>query len=348
MDITFVQEQEAAAKAKRRRSAVLARVGRVFAWLLRSLFSTPLPFRKKTLIRVEDMTPAQRFWRGLSYRLLFVPSLLALIAATMVFTGTHPISVVSEVDPNTRGLYYDKVDFVGDDGMRLTGWLLPVVDARAVVTKKDKVLRGKYPAVVLAHDYAHTPAQVLPLLGPLHEEGMVVLAVGLRGTGLGRPSGSAFGLREDSDVRAAVEMLRRRPFVDPERIAVVGIGTGANAALLAASQDPKIKALIVVEPVQNAEQAIARRIGPDIKGLRWMQPLCKWSFEIAYHVDIEDLAMSRFEHLMTERPTLVLGPDDLGADLLRPEAIERVRAFARTHLQPPTGAVAGTARELQQ
>jgi dienelactone hydrolase len=49
-------------------------------------------------------------------------------------------------------------------------------------------------------------------------------------------------------VSRAVDYLRARPEVDPNRIAVVGISKGAELALLAASRDPRVKSVVVLSP----------------------------------------------------------------------------------------------------
>ena len=184
------------------------------------------------------------------------------MSAAVVFCGTHPKVSRDWGDPADRGVYYDPISFPSRDGTLLQAWLVPVVDAKRVLARKDKVLSERQPAIVLVHDFGRSPQQMLPLLAPLHEDGIVVVAVGLRGLGAGRASGRTFGLNESLDVAAAVDMLRRRPFVDPDRIAVLGIGTGANAALLAAAKDAKIKALILADPVAGPEEAVARYVGP--------------------------------------------------------------------------------------
>src|SRR5207237_4066320 len=164
--------------------------------------------------------------------------------ATLVFTGTHPSTVYSAPDPATFGIYYDPVIVDSQDGTRLEGWLAPVIDAKAILEKKEKILRMKQPAVVLVHDFGKPPQQVLPLFAPLHEDGLIVMAVGMRGTNSSsfQTAGQTFGLKEAMDVTATVDALRADPFVDTARIAVVGIGAGANAAVIAASRDPHTKA----------------------------------------------------------------------------------------------------------
>jgi dienelactone hydrolase len=91
---------------------------------------------------------------------------------------------------------------------------------------------------------------MLPLVRPLHDAGFVVMVVALRGCGASAPAGETFGLLESNDVKAAVAVLRKRPFVDPNRIAIVGVGAGANACVLAASEDAGIKALVLDHPAQ--------------------------------------------------------------------------------------------------
>src|SRR5262249_29813903 len=145
----------------------------------------------------------------------------------------------------SQGVYYDPVNFLSDDGARLEGWLVPVVDAKKVLEEKDQIIGKRYPAVVLVHDFAGSRQQLLPMVQPLHNAGFVVLAMNLRGTTQSAREAQTFGIKEAMDVKAAVDMLRRRLFVDPAKIAVVGIGTGANAAMIAGRNDPSIAALVL-------------------------------------------------------------------------------------------------------
>jgi hypothetical protein len=282
-------------------------------WVIRCLFSKPLARRSPTF-RNEDGTALGRFCKGVAYRALFVPLLVALTSSAFVFSGTHPKSKPIELDPSSAGLYYDPISFASADGTRLDGWIVPVVSAKEVLAKKEKMLRAKHPAVVLVHDFGRTPQQLLPLLAPLQEDGIVTLTIGLRGAGTGQRVGQTFGLREADDVTAAVELLRRRPFVDPDRIAVLGIGTGATAALRAASRDSSIGLMVLMGPPQTAAEVLARRVGPQRAGLRWMQPFCKWAFELGYSVDAEDISLDGYTKVLEERAVLLL---DNEADLAK-------------------------------
>src|SRR5688500_1479022 len=107
---------------------------------------------------------------------------------------------------------------------------------------------------------------MVPLIQPLHEQGFVVLALGLRGVGRPRVAAQTFGLNEAADVRSALVELRKRATVDADRVVLVGVGTGANAAVIAASQEPSVKALVLVNASRTAEDVIAARVGPQRHG----------------------------------------------------------------------------------
>ncbi|MCS7033167.1 MAG: hypothetical protein NZ561_04125, partial [Phycisphaerae bacterium] len=130
----------------------------------------------------------------------------------------------------------------------------------------------------------------------------------LRGQEGSEPAGATFGLREADDVKAAVELLRRRPFVDGTKIAVVGVGSGANAALIAASRDPNIAAVVAVSPHASIEEVLASTLGPKQPWLSFLRPLCRWTFELAYQVESSELEVSRYARLSQTRPVLITEP----------------------------------------
>jgi pimeloyl-ACP methyl ester carboxylesterase len=281
--------------------AWLSNAGRMF-WRI----FTYNPLRKAPLtIRIEDGTFWQKVFRGVAYRLAFVPLLAALSACALVYSATHPPVHMPGVDPTSQGIYYDPVSLVSDDGTRFEGWLVPVLEPKQVLEQKELLLRTRRPAVVLLHDHGQSREQMIPLIQPLHDAGFVVMAISLRGRGGGGPVGATFGLREATDVRAAVELLRRRPFVDPTKIALVGVGTGANAALIAAAADSQIAAVAAVSPVKGTKDLLTRNLGPKQSWLGFMSPLCRWTFELAYSVDMNDLELSKYEKLAATRPVLI-------------------------------------------
>src|SRR5687768_2347007 len=104
-------------------------------------------------VRNELGSPVTRLIRGLLYRLMFVPTLLAILVGVLVVTATHPKLSASVADPASQGVHYDSVDLVSSDNTKLEGWLVPVLDARRVIVEKDDMLHRRYAGVVLVHDF---------------------------------------------------------------------------------------------------------------------------------------------------------------------------------------------------
>lgn len=313
-----------------RAARLLVRLGRIFV--------TDLLRYRRDGLRVDVGSPLSRFVRGLMYRLMFVPIVLAIIVTALVATATHPRPTPAVADPTSAGIYYDPVELLSLDNTRLEGWLVPVIDAHRVLIEGDDLLLRRYPAIVLAHDFAASRQQLLPLIAPLHEAGYVVLAVNLRGHGPGAPSvGATFGLNESQDVRAAVEMLRRRNFVDADAIGLVGVGTGATACLLAAQQDPRLRIMVLDHPVRQFDDILAHQIGPRQAWLAWLRPMCQWTFEIAYKVNANDVNLNRFGSLMSVSKVLLF--DDLteSASLARPAHQRETVDFLKRYLTPRGG-----------
>jgi pimeloyl-ACP methyl ester carboxylesterase len=320
----------------RRLREQLVRAAVVSKIVTRVLFSKPFRIRRR---EPEDGQPVTtRLFRGLAYRLLFVPIFLTLAAAAFVYRGTHPVRVTSNTLPAVPGAFYETLEFNGPDGHPLMAWFVPVVDEKRVLELKDKVFKTKQPAVILVHDYNESPSQMVPLIAPLHGQGFVVMAVGLRGVGRGKVAAQTFGLNEAADVRAAIAELRKRPTVDSARIALIGVGSGANAAVVAASQETSVRALVLVNPAQTAEAAIATHVGPDRPGLRWMQHASRWAFEMAYHVDANDLHLARFRDVLGNRPTLSLARDQ--GEEFDKQTVASIRAFCTQHVPVETPAAA--------
>ena len=327
MDPMFLRDVETRPSRPKRWVQVSARILR---WIARQLLSHPIRFRRNRLRFQNDRS---RILRSIGYRLMFAPIVLALVEAVLVFCGTHPQPASASGDPGSFGVFYDPIDFASEDGVQLTGWMVPVVDARRVLLHKERLLQQRYPAVVLAHDFGQSPSQMLPLVAPLHEDGMVVLVIGLRGVGTSNQAAQTFGLNEAGDITAAVNLLKGRPFVDPSRIAVVGIGTGGSAAMLAASKDPTLAAIVLANAPEFASDIVNRRLGPDFGGLRWMQPVTKWAFELSYHHDIEELSLNQ-HHALIQSPKVLRIGEATTEERLTAGPTDQIRKFCNRVLRP--------------
>ena len=85
------------------------------------------------------------------------------------------------------------------------------------------------------------------------------------------------------------------------------------------------------EAVNRAQVAVDTlldgRLAPRQPYLTWMRPLCKWTFEIGYQVDAEDVEWPEFDRVLETRSVLVLGVEGGHTDFSRPRHIDEIRKF---------------------
>jgi uncharacterized protein len=98
--------------------------------------------------------------------------------------------------------------------------------------------------VVLANGYGDTQDQVLPFADFLHKAGFNVLTFNMRGRGDSGGEYVTLGVLEQLDLISVLNYAAKRPEVDPRRIGVLGISMGGATGILAAAQDPRIKAIV--------------------------------------------------------------------------------------------------------
>lgn len=290
-------------------------------------------------LKVEDAPLLHRAARGLLYRLLLVPVLICILPALMVWLGTHPDQLAG-VSAGTfwPGVHCEEISFRSADGTALRAWIVPVVEARAVIEQGDQALRGRHPAVVLIHGHAAGPAQMVPLVEPLHRAGFVVMLTTVRGSA-GASGGTTFGIREAEDVQAAVEALSARRSVDPQRIALLGVETGANAAVLAAERHRAVAALVLENPVMDLREMVLRHVALPQDWLRPLRPVSRWLFELAYRVNVDDAEIQRCRQALSGRPVLVFNSATAPGSVFRRQGLSLASDFLARHLKPARAVV---------
>jgi len=112
----------------------------------------------------------------------------------------------------------------------LFGWFIPAAPGA--------------PALVIMHGWGGNAEMMLPLAAPLHAAGYSLLLVDARCHG--RSDGDTFASlpRFAEDIEAALAWLRRQPGVDPAALGVIGHSVGAGAALLVATRQPELRAVV--------------------------------------------------------------------------------------------------------
>ncbi|CAG0934079.1 hypothetical protein TFLX_03331 [Thermoflexales bacterium] len=176
-----------------------------------------------------------RYWFKLTlFTLAVVGSgvgLLVLVIAplhtadVMMYPARRPVCCQTPAD---FGLHYEDVAFPTSDGLTLRGWYLP----------------GSNGATILfAHGGGGNRLSIgqLEQAAALAEQGFSILLYDLRSHGDSEGTQTSF---TGVDVLAALNYLRSRPEVDPDRIGAIGLSLGAIDIVHAAA-DGGLKAIIL-------------------------------------------------------------------------------------------------------
>jgi pimeloyl-ACP methyl ester carboxylesterase len=131
--------------------------------------------------------------------------------------------------PAEFGLPGEQIWLESVNGTSLHAWFIPAVEAPA-------------PAVVVLHGWGANGSLLLPLAPHLHEAGYHALFLDARNHGLSEHDDFSSLPRFAEDLEMGVAWLRECD--DVTTVAVVGHSVGAGAAILAASRDPEIAAVV--------------------------------------------------------------------------------------------------------
>ena len=139
--------------------------------------------------------------------------------------------------------------FVGANNVAASGRAvtLPSLDGTSLAGEFYEASSRPAPAVVLVHMLSRNKGDWGSLPDRIQEAGISVLAIDLRGHG--GSSGSAQSIPAlVHDVTAAVRWLSTRPGVRPGSIGLVGASLGASLSLLAAVDQPAVRAIGLLSP----------------------------------------------------------------------------------------------------
>ena len=148
----------------------------------------------------------------------------------------------------------EEVSFSAEDGGDVSGsWIVPL--------PPEGNKRTRWPVVILLHDYGMNRRDWNVLIPELIQAHFAVLALDLRGHGSEgnyggtSSSGSAEYALESGlfDIGAALSWLKAQKKADEKRVAIVGVGIGAEIAYLSSGTFKKnIQASVVICPSYSA------------------------------------------------------------------------------------------------
>jgi hypothetical protein len=158
----------------------------------------------------------------------------AFILASFVLVGPAVMGVVAthkwrEPVGEPPSAAYEDVAFDAADGLRLDGWYHPSRNGAAVVVvhggSSDRKGSVHHAKMLARHGYG-------------------VLLYDARGRGESEGSENNYGWDWTDDISGALDFLRRREDVDPQRIGAIGLSTGADALVDAAARRVGVAALV--------------------------------------------------------------------------------------------------------
>jgi pimeloyl-ACP methyl ester carboxylesterase len=183
-------------------------------------------------------------------KLLVYPALLVgafvLLSLASFWLAVRPPRIAIPLRPEDFRLTVEEVRIRADDGIELAAWLLP---------------RAGAPALVLLHGYPAEKADLLPLAAALAPR-FTVLLVDQRYFGKSGGRVTTIGFRERGDLRRAIDFLGTRGV---EEVGVFGFSLGGAVALLAAAEDPRIRAVAAYAPFADLTT-----LGYELYGWLWI------------------------------------------------------------------------------
>lgn len=179
---------------------------------------------------------------------LYAAAVLALFLAASLasfWLAVRPPRLTIPLRPEDYGLRVEPVRIRADDGVQLAGWFVP---------------RPGAAAIVLLHGYPAEKADLLPIAAALAPQ-YAMLLMDQRYFGESEGRATTLGFRERRDLERAVDFVQSR---GAAAVGVFGFSLGGAVALLAAAEDPRIRAVAAYAPFSDL-----RELGRELYGWMW-------------------------------------------------------------------------------
>jgi fermentation-respiration switch protein FrsA (DUF1100 family) len=192
-----------------------------------------------------------------SWKLLYwILGLIVFLPLFNLLLGVHPPRFETDDDPKKYGLDYESVSFPTSDGLTLQGWFIPAATVLREGLQQGEMAWDTCATILVGHGYPFDKANILRHALFLHPR-FHLLVFDFRYFGESEGAYTTAGLLETRDVQAAVEYVKSRSDVNPERIGALGFSMSASAFILARHQN--VKAIVADSPYATLEGLIARQ-----------------------------------------------------------------------------------------
>ena len=211
-------------------------------------------------------------------------SVSIVIAVVLVLYGAASFMIAQGVTkaereeheghPSEYGLEFEEVEFPPRGGeLTLRGWYM------------EPMARG--PTIILVHGLSgsRSSGDALGLASGLLERGFGVLTFDLRAHGDSEGDRVSGGLHERLDVLGAFDYLIGRG-VPGSQIGVLGRSMGAATSILAAADEPRIRALVADSPYAVGSELIAQETARKTIFPEWVVPIFVRGADIAAEISL--------------------------------------------------------------
>ena len=173
--------------------------------------------------RTDDSRRRRYARRGLETLGAAAMAFLILVPMAISYAVTH--TARAGVPTPNLGATPENVSFTTSDGLRLEGWFVPSRNGATVIAFPGRSGPQQHARMLVSHGYG-------------------VLLFDRRGEGASEGDPNVFGWKGDRDLDAALDYLRGRPDVDPERIGGIGLSVGGEMLIHAAAHSDSLKAIV--------------------------------------------------------------------------------------------------------
>jgi pimeloyl-ACP methyl ester carboxylesterase len=277
--------------------------------------------------------------------LYWILGIVFLLPLFNFILGVHPPRFKTDDGPKRYGLDYEEVSFQTSDGLILRGWFIPAASASLETTGQGKMAGNTCATILVGHGYPFDKANILRHALFLHPR-FNLLLFDFRYFGESDGGYTTAGLLETRDVQAAVEYVKGRKDVNPEKIGAMGFSMSAAAFIL--TRHPDIRAIVADSPYASLEGVLARQFfflpGPT----KWpLVELTKFYARLFLGVRVSDAVPAEVVRELTSPLLLIHGDADSQIPMEHSQAIFANANPDTTELWVVPGADHGFAHGLE-
>lgn len=246
--------------------------------------------------RPKSQALSLAFWLVTAFT-VFATLVTGSYAGISIYAASQLIyapQVAAKGTPADAGLAYKDVMFVSrTDHLLLRGWFIPGVDGQGQLTSAK--------TIIMVHGIRTNRADpgvgLLPISEALAKSGFAVLTFDLRGSGTSSSAPTTLGYFEQRDILGAVDFLRAgdMPYPTlgrPQAIGGWGVSMGASSLLLAAAQEPALRAIVSDSAFADITPILEREIPARSHLPHFVTPGVMTAASTMYGIDFKDTPAS--------------------------------------------------------